>query len=176
MLNCVHTDCASHLAKFFSKVPPLLGFADVEKRCLLPYTSTAAIRLLICDTRSSTFSERMLRLGNAAAKKKVCPARPQRSNCSPSFQALTIYIPRLSRLKECPRRLQLARLRPRQQAQPPVQPNTRHVFSAHLTLQQPSQDSSPFFSSLTFERPSSQTFPQDTSPSCSSFIFEQPTL
>jgi len=71
-------------------------------------------------------------LRNAAAKKKLCPARPQRSNCSLSFRALTIYTPRLSRLKEYPRSLQLARLRPRQQAQPPVQPNARHVFSARI--------------------------------------------
>jgi len=49
--------------------------------------------------QSRTFSERMLR--NAAAKKKLCPARkPQRLNCSPSYRALTIYTPRLSRLKQ----------------------------------------------------------------------------
>jgi len=41
-------------------------------------------------------------LRNAAAKDlgPLCPAaRPQRSNCSPSFRALAIYTPRLSRLK-----------------------------------------------------------------------------
>jgi len=53
--------------------------------------------------KSSIFPERMLR--NAAAKDlgPLCPARPQRFPCSPSFRALTIYIPRLSRLKEYPR-------------------------------------------------------------------------
>jgi len=45
----VRTVKASHLANFSSKVPPWLGSADVEKRCLLPYTSTAAIRLPIYD-------------------------------------------------------------------------------------------------------------------------------
>jgi len=45
----VRTVKASHLAKFSSKVPPWLGSADVEKRCLLPYTSTATTRLLIHD-------------------------------------------------------------------------------------------------------------------------------
>jgi len=43
-------------------------------------------------------------------------------------------------------------------------------------LADPSQDSSPSYSRLTFGRHSSQTFPQDTSPSCSSLTFEQPTL
>jgi len=124
--------------------------------------------------QSSTFSERMLR--NVATKDlgPLCPARPQRFSSSPSFRALTIYIPRLSRLKEYPCRLQPARVRPGQQAQPPT-PTQRapRIFCSDLTL--PSQDSSPSCFSLTFGRPSSETFPEDTSPSWSSLTFEQPT-
>jgi len=122
--------------------------------------------------QGSTFSERMLR--NAAAKDlgALCPARPQRFPCSPSFRALTTYMPPLSRPKEYPRRLQPARVRPGQQTQPPTQRAPR-IFCSHPTL--PSQDTSPSCFSLTFGRPSSHTFPLDTSPSCSSLTFEQPT-
>jgi len=87
-----------------------------------------------------------------------------------SFRALTIYIPRLSRLKEYLRRLQPARVRPGQQVQHPTSTQrTPRIFYSHPTL--PSQDSSPSYFNLTFGRPSSQTFPQDISPSCSSLTF-----
>ena len=107
--------------------------------------------------QSRTFSERMLR--NAAAKKKLCPARPQRSNCSPSYRALTIYTPRLSRLKR-----------------------TQHSSSATTNMQTTFAHVSPdncatfyFLLASTLRQPSSQTFPQDPSPSCSSLTFRQPS-
>ena len=127
----VRTLKASHLAKFSSKVPPWLG--SVEKHCLLPYIHTTAN-----IQQSSTFSERMLT--NAAVKVlgPLCPARLQHFPCSPSFQTLTIYISRLSCLKEYPRRLQAARVRPGQQVSTQ---RASHIFCSHLTL--PSQDSSP---------------------------------
>jgi len=76
----------------------------------------------------STFSERMLR--NAAAKDSgpLCPARPQCFSCSPSFRALTIYMPCLSCLKEYPRSLQPARVRPGQKAQPPTSAQSATYF------------------------------------------------
>jgi len=123
----------------------------------------------------------MLRNAHAEDLGPLCWATPQRFPSSPSFRTLTIYIPHLSRLKNYPRRLQLARLRPRQQA--PIQPTPATYFllasdPSATFFADPSQDSSPFYSRLTFGRPSSpwQTFPQDTSPSCSSLTFEQPTL
>ena len=79
-------------------------------------------------------------------RKKLCPARkPQRLNCSPSYRALTIYTPRLSRLKNYLRRLQFACLRPRQQA--PIQP-TRATYL--LLASDPS---------ATFFRPFPRLFP-----------------
>jgi len=89
--------------------------------------------------QSSTFLETMLR--NAAAKDlgPLCPARPQRSNCSRSFQALTRYTLRLSCLKNYPRRLRHARLRPRRQAQSATSTQRApRIVCSHLTLQQPS--------------------------------------
>jgi len=139
--------------------------ASVYQHC---HHTTANIR------QNSTFLKRMLR--NAAVKDlgPLCPARLQHFPCLPSFRALTIHIPRLSCRKKYPRRLQSARVRPGQQAQPPTSTQrASRIFCSHLTL--PSQDSSPSCFSLTFGRPSSQTFPQDTSPSCSSLTFEQPT-
>ena len=66
------------------------------------------------------------------------------SPCWPSFRALTIYKPRLSRPKEYPRLLQLARLRPRQHAQPPTSTQRApRIICSHLTLQQPSPQTLP---------------------------------
>jgi len=44
----------------------------------------------------------MLRNAHAKDSGPLCWATPQRFPCSPSFRALTIYIPRLSRLKGGP--------------------------------------------------------------------------
>jgi len=119
---------------------------------------------------NSTFSEKMLRNTVTKDLGPFCPARPQHSPSLPSFRALTVYTPRLSCLKECPRRLQHARVRPGQQAQPLTSTERApRIFCLHPSL--PSQDSSPSCSSLTFERTSSQFFPQDTSPSCSGLTF-----
>ena len=79
-----------------------------------------------------------------------------------------------STLKEYPRRLQHARVRPRQQAQPPTSTQRApRIFCLHPSL--PPQDSCPSCSSLTFERLSSQSFLQDTSPPCSGLTFGQST-
>ena len=85
--------------------------------------------------QSSTFSERMLRIAAAKDLGPLCPARPQRFPCPPSFRALTrtIYIPCLSRLKEYPRCLQPARVRPGQQAQPPTSTKrTPRIFCSQI--------------------------------------------
>ena len=101
----------------------------------------------------------MLRNAHAEDSGPLCWATLQRFPCLPSFRALTIYIPRLSRLQNYPRRLQLACLRPRQQA--PLQPTRATYF---LLASDPSAtffaDPSPSYSRFTFGRPlSTRHFP-----------------
>ena len=74
----------------------------------------------------------MLRNAHAEDSSPLCWATTQRFPCSLAFRALTIYIPRLSCLKNYTRCLQHARSRPRQQVQPQTSTNTRHVFSARI--------------------------------------------
>jgi len=111
------------------------------------------------DTAVHSPKKRMLRNAHAKDSGPLCWVTPQRFPCSPSFRALTIFTPRLSRLKR-----------------------TQHSSSATTNMQTTFAHVSPdncatfyFLLASTLRQPSSQTFPQDPSPSCSSLTFRQPS-
>jgi len=162
---------ASHLAKFSLKVPHWLEFADVEKRCLLPYTSTAATRLPIYD-RSVHFQrecwemlQQRTRVHFAQRGRSVSLAH-HHFGLWPST-CLVCLVLRNTHAASSPPASDPDKKRNLQ-----LQPRVPRIFCSHPTL--PSQDSSPSCFSLTFGRPSSQSFSQDTSPSYSSLTFGQP--
>jgi len=106
----------------------VVPFVIISSKTLLDWSLRRRKSYLLIPVHALKNS--MLRNVHAEDSGPLCWATPQRFPCSSSFRGLTIYIPCLSCLKNYPRRLQLARLRPRQQV--PIQPNARHVFSARI--------------------------------------------